>query len=110
MFSTRYGLWQSKNLTKRAQSDKVLRDKGFKIASDPNYGGYQRGLASIIYKFFDKKSALLNIFSRSGIVNELNYQLANELLKPIIRKFKKEKFIHLLETVFGVLIYLKCNH
>ena len=94
---------KSKDLTKRTQPDKVLRDKGFKIASDPKYGGYQRGLASIIYKFFDKKSALLNIFSRSGIVNELNYQLANELLKPIIRKFKNEKFIHLLETIFWVL-------
>ena len=32
--------------TKRTQSDKVLKNKAFKIASDPNYGGYQRGLAS----------------------------------------------------------------
>ena len=72
---------KSKDLAKRTQSDKVLRDKAFKIASDPKYDDYQRGLASMVYKFFDKKS------SGSGIVNEPNYQLANELHKPIIRKF-----------------------
>ena len=71
----------SKDLAKRTQSDKVLRDKAFKITSDPKYDGYQRGLALMVYKFFDKKS------SGSGIVNEPNYQLANELHKPIIRKF-----------------------
>ena len=77
---------KSKDLVKRAQSDKVLRDKAFKIASNPKYDGYQRGLASMVYKFFDKKS------SRSGITNELNYQLANELHKPIIKKFRKSLF------------------
>ena len=46
---------KSKDLVKRTQSDKVLRDKGFKIASDRKYDGYQRGLASMVYKFFDKK-------------------------------------------------------
>ena len=85
MFSTWYGLWE--DLVKRTQSDKVLKVKAFKIASNPKYGGYQRGLASMVYKFFDKKSALLNKSSGSGIVNEPNYQLANELHKPIIRKF-----------------------
>ena len=71
---------KSKDLVKRTQSDKVLKDKAFKIASDPKYDGYQRELASMVYKFFDKKS------SGSG-VNEKNYQLADELHKPIIRKF-----------------------
>ena len=47
---------KSKDLVKRTQSDKVLKDKAFKIASDPNYDGYQSGLASMVYKFFDKKS------------------------------------------------------
>ena len=46
---------KSKDLAKRAQSDKVLRDKAFKIASGQKYDGYQRGLASMVYKFFDKK-------------------------------------------------------
>ena len=67
----------------------------------------------MIYKFFDKKSALLNKSTESGIAaslakksaNEPNYQLANELHKPIIKKLKKkEKFIHFLETISGVLI------
>ena len=78
-----YGI--SKDLAKRTQSERVLRDKTIKIASDPRYDGYQRGLASMVYKFFHKKS------SGSGIANEPNYQLANELHKPIIRKFKKRK-------------------
>ena len=43
--------------TKRTQSDKVLRDKAFKMASNPKHDGYQRGLASMVHKFFDKKLA-----------------------------------------------------
>ena len=74
-----------KDLVRKTQSDKDLGDKTFKIASDPKYDGYQRGLAFMFYKFFDKKS------KRSGITNESNYELANELHKPIIRKFKKRK-------------------
>ena len=74
-----------KDLIKRTQSDKVLKDKAFKIANNPKYDGYQRGLASMVYKFFDKKS------KGSGIINEPNYQSANELHKPIIKKFKKIK-------------------
>ena len=76
---------KTKDLVKKTQSDKVLINKAFKIASDPKYDGYQRGLASMVYKFFDKKS------KGSGITNESNYQLANELHKPIIKKFKKRK-------------------
>ena len=88
---------KSKDLAKRTQSDKVLGDKAFKIASDPKYDGYQRGLSSMVYKFFDKKS------SGSGIVNEPNYQLANELHKPIIRKFKKRKaYSSFIDNIWGV--------
>ena len=89
---------KSKDLMKRTQSEKVLRDKALKIASDPKYDAYQRGLASMIYKFFDTKS------KGSGITNESNYQLANELHKPITKNFKKEKFILYLKTIFEVLI------
>ena len=76
-----------KDLEKKTQSDKVLKDKAFAIANDPKYDGYQRGLASMVYKFFDTKS------KGSGIKNEIkeNQQLANELHKPIIRKFKNRK-------------------
>ena len=73
---------KSKHLAKRTQSDKFLRDKAFKIASDPKYDGYQRGLASMVYKFFDKKSS---------VATEPNYRFANELLRQIIRKFKRRK-------------------
>ena len=82
---------KTKYLAKGTQSDKVLRGKAFKIASDPKYDGYQRELASMVYKFFDKKSALLNKSSGSGIVNEPNDQLANKLHEPIAKKLKKRK-------------------
>ena len=45
---------KSKDLVKRAQSDKVLKDRAFKIASNPKYNGYQRGLASMVYNFLKK--------------------------------------------------------
>ena len=69
------------DLKRRTFSDKVLRDKPFNIAKNPKYAGYQRGRASMVYKLFDKKS------KGGGIANEPNYQLANELHKPIINKF-----------------------
>ena len=76
---------KSKHLAKRAQSDKVLRGKAFKIASGPKYDAYQGGIASMVYKFFDKKS------NGSGVDAEPNHQLANELHRQIIRKFKRRK-------------------
>ena len=82
---------KSKDLAKRTQSDKVLRDKAFKIASNPKYDGYQRGLTSMVYKFFDKKSALLNKSSENGVANEPNYQLVNELHRHVFRKFTRKK-------------------
>ena len=89
---------KSKDSIKRTQSDKVLKDKAFKIASDPNYDGYQRGLALMVYKFFDKKSKGSTI-----ITIEPNYQLTNELHKPIIRKFKKRKVYSLFRNnIWGV--------
>ena len=62
-----------------------MRDKALKIESDTKYDGYQRGLASMVYNFFDKNS------SGSGIANEPDYQLADELHKPIKRKLEKRK-------------------
>ena len=60
-----------KDLTQRTKSDKLLKDKSIEIASNPKYYGYQRGLASMIYKFFDKKSR------GNGINSIPNQQLAN---------------------------------
>ena len=62
-----------------------MRDKALKIASDPKYDSYQRGLTLIFYKFFDKTS------NGSGVDAEPNYQLANELRKQIIKKFRRRK-------------------
>ena len=76
---------KAKDLVRRTQPDKVLKDKAFNISSDPKYDGYQRGLAAMVYKFFDKKS------NGGNITNESNYQLADELHKPIIKKFIKIK-------------------
>ena len=64
---------KSKYLAKRTQSDKVLRDQAFKTAIDPKYDVHQRGLASMVYKVFDKKSVLLNKSSGSGVANKPNY-------------------------------------
>ena len=73
-----------KDLERRAASDKALIDKAFNIAKNPKYDGSQRGCASMIYKFFDKKP--------EGSVNvkvKNNEQLAEKFHKLIIRKFKK---------------------
>ena len=75
-----------KDLARRTASDKVLRDNAFNIAKNIKYDEYQRGLASMVYKFFDKKSA------GSGVANneiKQNLQLVEESHKPIIRNFKK---------------------
>ena len=74
-----------KDLARRTTSDKVLRDKAFNIAKNPKYDGYQRGLASMVYKFFDKKSKGSGV----NIPLEFNEQLAKELHKPIIRNFNR---------------------
>ena len=96
---------KSKDLTKRTQSDKVLRDKAFKIASDPKYDGYQRGLASMVYKFFDKNSigngVAASLANKSA--TEPIYQLANELHRQIFRKFKRQKFYSSFrDNIWGV--------
>ena len=77
-----------KDLKTRTASDNILRDKAFHIAKNPKYDEYQRGLTSMVYKFFDKKS------KGSGVANneiKQNFQLPEELHKPIIKKFKKKK-------------------
>ena len=71
------------------------------------YDGYQRALASRVYKVFDKKSSGSGrpLSSASRIANnKQNVQLAKELHKPIIRNFKKEQSIQALKIIFGVQI------
>ena len=74
-----------KDLARRTASDKALRNKAFNIAKNPKYDGYQGGLASMVYKFIDKKPKGSGV----NIPLEFNEQLAKELHKPIIRNFKK---------------------
>ena len=102
-----------KDLASRTTSDKILRDKAFNIAKNRKYDGYQRGIASMVYKSFDKKSALLTDKSAThSCINmhannkfKQNHQLAEELHKPIIKKkLQKEQFILNSKTIFGVLI------
>ena len=73
-----------KDLARRTASDKVLRDKEFNITKNPKYDGYHRGLASMVYIFFDKKSVGNGVNTHAN-----NKKLAEELQKPIIRSFKK---------------------
>ena len=84
----------------------MLRDKAYDIASNREYDGYQRGLASMVYKFFDKKSTgsgfkkLKNTTKPSSSISSI---LADELHKPIIRKFNKRKvYSQFKDNIWGV--------
>ena len=88
-----------KDLINRTKSDKVLRDKAYNIASNPEYDGYQRGVASMVYKFFDKKSmgSGINTAKLSSSI------LADELHKPVIKKFEKRKvYSQFKDNIWGV--------
>ena len=87
-----------KDLNRRTAVDKVLRVKAFNVAKNPTYDEYQCGLASMVYKFFDKKA------SGGTIKNEIvsNKELAEELHKAIIRNFNKRK-VHspFIDNIWG---------
>ena len=99
-----------KDLINRTEADKFLRDKAYDIASNPEYDGYQRGLASMVYKFFDKKSTAAPTAEPSslerigsGFVKDSSSILANELHKPIIKKFDKRKvYSQFKDNIWGV--------
>ena len=96
-----------KDLKKRTFSDKFLRDKAFNIPKTSKYDGYQRGLASMVSKFFDKKTKGSGRHSSSSslyVNNEIkqNIQLADELHKPIIKKFeKREVYSSFRDNIWG---------
>ena len=105
-----------KDLINRTKSDKVLRDKAYNIASNPEYDGYQKGLASMVYKFFDKKSTAGSTAKPSSLesigsgfkklkntAKSSSSILADELHKPIINKFNKRKvYSQFKDNIWGV--------
>ena len=87
----------NEDLINRAKADKFLKDKAYNIASNPEYDGYQRGLASMVNKFFDKKSM------GSGFVKDSSLILADELHKPVIKKINKRKvYSQFKDNIWGV--------
>ena len=92
-----------KDLEKRTQSDIVLKNKALKIATNPKYNGYERGLAIMVYKFFlDKKSKGSGLKENQGNFLQ-NSQLTDELHKQIIRKVKKRKvYSSFKDNILGV--------
>ena len=70
---------------------------------NPIYDGYQRGLASMVYKFFDSKVAPLDKKPMSGKGIKNNKFLAKELHKPVIKKFNKRKvYSKFKDNIWGV--------
>ena len=91
-----------KDLVKRTESDKVLRDKAFKITSNPKYNGYQRGVASMVYTFFNKKS-------KGSDIKSMSYQqFADNSISQLLENIKDARSILHLKTIFGELILLIC--
>ena len=86
------------DLSRKLSVDKILHNKTFNIAKNSKYDGYQGGLVSVVYIFFDKKT------SDGTVKNEniSNKELAEELHKPIIRKSEKKK-VHspFIATIWG---------
>ena len=87
------------DLINRTEADNVLRDKVYDIGSNPKYDGYQRGLAGIVYKIFDKKSTGNGITRNTTKSN--SSILADELHKLSLENLIKEKYICNLKIIYG---------
>ena len=98
----------NKDLRNRTKADKVLKDKAYNIASNPEYDGYRRGLASMVYKFVDKKSmgsgtTKSSFLERVKKLKDSSLILADELHKPVIKKFNKRKvYLQFKDNIWGV--------
>ena len=83
------------------QSDIVLKNKTLKIATDPRVNGYERGLAPMVYKFFNKRTKGSGINLQTHSLN--NEVLAAKLHKPIIKNFKRRKvYSSFKDNIWGV--------
>ena len=84
-------------MVKKTESDKVLKEKTFKIISNLKCNGHERGLASMVYKIFGEKSKSSGIKSMSN--QQMNLQM--NFLSQLLENSKDTKSILLLKTVFG---------
>ena len=92
-----------KDLINRTKSDKVLRDKAYDVASNPKYDDYQRGLASMVYKLFDKKSMGTGFKKLKNTTKSNSSILTDELHKPITKKINKRKvYSQFKDNIWGV--------
>ena len=92
------------DLNRRTFTDKVLHDKTFNIAKDPKYR-YPCGLATVVYKFFDKKVLVVVLKVKIFLIKNYQKNYTNQLLETLI----KEDCTHPLLTIFGVQIEQICN-
>ena len=92
-----------KGLTRKAVSDKILCDKEFNIAKNLKYDGYQRRLASMVYKIFNKKLLGKQLKKRISLIKDYQKNYTNQL--------SENSFIekHLLKIIFEILVLLICN-
>ena len=102
-FQNDSGYADNKDLINGTKADKVLRDKAYNIASNQEYDGYQRGLASMVYKFFDKKSMGSGVKKLKDTTKSSSLILAGELHKPVIKKSNKRKvYSQFQDNIWGV--------
>ena len=92
-----------KDVENKLIADDKLKNSAYDIASNPEYDGYQRGLASMVYKFFNSKVVPRNKTISSKGTKEVNNMLAEELHKTVIRKFNKRKvYSQFKDNIWGV--------
>ena len=91
-----------KDVENRLIANDKLKNSSYDIASNPDYDGYQRGLASMLYKFFNSKvTPHKKTISGKG-TKEVNKILAEELHKHVIRKFNKRKvYLQFKDSIYG---------
>ena len=93
------------DLAKRTFSDKIFKNSAYEIAINPKYDGFERQLASMVYKFFDKKTG-----SEEKVTNKagatVNEDLGQELHKPVIKNLNEEESMPNLAMILG----RKWNH
>ena len=87
-----------KDVENRLIADDKLQNTAYDIAIIPEYDGYQRSLASMIYKFFNSKVASKTVSVKAIKSNKI---LAEELHKAAIKKFNKKKYIHNSKIIYG---------